>query len=679
MRRVSKRIAVVTAVAFGFTVAAPVGAVRDPELPVSWLWDWVGQRPAWALPTPDVPKQKRGPGGSDGQVSADVTTEDGGAGRAPKPAAGTLEAYEPHVPGAERQVTPDADPGFDAETSDRDAKRSDARSDVFVNEDGSLTEKTYPRPVNFKAKDGSWQPIDSDLEERADGRLHASANSIDASVAAKVTATPATPEATEAPAAPEATESPEAPETPETPETPAVPAGAKLAEVKLPTGESVGYSLEGAAAVTPTVDGSTATYREILPLTDLELKTFGAGLKETLILRSAAAASSWTFPLALKGVTPFLDETGGIELRNADGKAVAWFPKGSMQDSKVDPHSGAPAESTGVTYRIIDQDGAPALRVEADRAWLDDPARVYPVRVDPTATTTTTGDVFVDNDSSTSNQNGDNLPIGTYDGGTTKARSFIHLDEFDDNGFKGKRITKAQLKLYLTWTYSCTVDRAFDVRASTEKWTVADLTTGGWPGPAYSGSIGSLTVADPGTACTNTGADRSKGKWVTVPLGIDTFDNWSKGATNFGLALTASETDSNAWKRFTSANYDDGQYRPVLELTYANNVAPQVDVRYPANNAVLPTLTPELLVKGHDSDKWPNKGLTYTYTVTSADGKSRDRHLARGVLGVDGAGRQAGVEHHVPVLGQGQRHGHLQCGYRVVCVHHRGAAADADQ
>src|SRR5690349_5773115 len=140
MRRVSKRIAVVTAVAFGFTVAAPVDAVRDPELPVSWLWDWVGQRPAWALPTPDVPTQKRGPGGSDGQVSADVTTADGGAGRAPKPAAGTLEAYQPHVPGAERQVTGDADPGFDQATSERDAERSDARSDVFVNEDGSLTE-----------------------------------------------------------------------------------------------------------------------------------------------------------------------------------------------------------------------------------------------------------------------------------------------------------------------------------------------------------------------------------------------------------------------------------------------------------------------------------------------------------------------------------------------------------
>ena len=37
--------------------------------------------------------------------------------------------------------------------------------------------------------------------------------------------------------------------------------------------------------------------------------------------------------------------------------------------------------------------------------------------------------------------------------------------------------------------------------------------------------------------------------------------------------------------------------------------APQIDVRYPANNSVVSTLTPELLVKGHDPDSWPAKGL----------------------------------------------------------------------
>ncbi|GAB1695070.1 LamG-like jellyroll fold domain-containing protein [Krasilnikovia sp. M28-CT-15] len=609
MRRAAGKIAVVTAVVFGLTVAAPVDAVRDPELPVSWLWSWVSQRPAWAKPDPAVPQQKRGPGGSRRPASTADTTAQGGAGRAPKQVAGTLDSYQPYDPNRDRKVTPDAELGFDAATSERDEDRSTARSDVFDNADGSVTTRTYSGAANYRGKDGKFQPIDPDLKKRSDGRLHMAANSLDASLATKAPAT------TEAPAQ-------AAPGTPADAPAKAPEAAAQLAALKLPTGESVGYTLDGAAPVTPTIDGNTATYPGILPQTDLEMQTFDAGFKETFVLRSKDAPSSWTFPLALKGLTPRVAEDGSIELRNTDGKAVAWFPKGSMQDSKVDPHSGAPAESGGVTYQLTERDGVTVLRVEADRNWLNDPARVYPVRVDPTATTGTTGDVFVDNDNSTTNQNGDNLPIGTYNGGTVKARSFIHFDEFDDNGFKGKRITKAVLKLFLTWTYSCTVDRAFDVRASTEKWAVADLTNGGWDGPSYSGSIGSLTVTDPGSACTNTGGNRSQGKWVSVTLNPATIDGWSKGNPNYGLALTASETDSNAWKRFTSANYDSGSHKPVLELTYANNVAPQVDVRYPANNSVVNSLTPELLVKGHDSDNWPNQGLTYVYTVLSADGKT---------------------------------------------------------
>jgi hypothetical protein len=116
-----------------------------------------------------------------------------------------------------------------------------------------------------------------------------------------------------------------------------------------------------------------------------------AGIKETLVLRSPDAPSSWTFPLVLSGLTPRLTGTGTVELLDTAGTAVAWFPHGHMQDSNVDPHSGSPAESTGVTFRLETQDGMPVLRVDADQAWLHDPARVYPVRVDPTTTTGTTG------------------------------------------------------------------------------------------------------------------------------------------------------------------------------------------------------------------------------------------------------------------------------------------------
>ncbi|MBM0237169.1 VCBS repeat-containing protein [Micromonospora sp. ATA32] len=154
---------------------------------------------------------------------------------------------------------------------------------------------------------------------------------------------------------------------------------------------------------------------------------------------------------------------------------------------------------------------------------------------------------------------------------------------------------------------------------TTQSWTVADLSTASYPGPTISSSIGSLTISDNNPACTNSSADRTVGKWVTVPLNVDTFNDWSTGGANEGLALTASETDSYAWKRFTSANFSSGAYKPYVDFTYTNNVAPQVNLRYPANNAVVQTLTPELLSRAVDSDNWPAKGLTYNYIVKNAE------------------------------------------------------------
>jgi large repetitive protein len=625
MRRGLGRIAIVCAVFLGLTVAAPVGAVRDPELPVSWLWSWWSQRPAWAFGTPDVPRQGHGDGGPDDAGYADTKAR-GGTGRPFKQAPGTLGAYQPHDPATSAGGTGPAEEGFDPKTSVRDEDRSTQLSDVFTNADGTVTTKTYPRPVNFRDESGDWQKIDVNLKREPDGRLHAAANAMDTSVAAQAPVrTKATPQRVAPSSAPSAT-APSGTTPSPSASSPsggaAAAAPATLASLELPTGESVGYSLLGANPVTAAVSGNVATYPGILPETDLELETFDAGIKETMVLRSPQASNVWTYPLTLKGLTPRVDATGGIELLDKAGKAVAWLPKGSMQDSRVDPHSGAPAESTKVAFSLVQQDGGIALRVEADRAWLNDPARVYPVRVDPTATTGTTGDVMVDNDSDTNN-NGDNLPVGTYNGGTTKARSFIHLDDFDTD-IKGKHVTAATLKLYLTWTYSCDTDRIFYVRKATSKWTVADLTasTSIADSPSYSAAIGSLTVTDPGAACTNSGGDRSKGKWISVPLDAAAIDAWSKGDANYGLALTASETDSAAWKRFTAANFSSGAYKPELSVTYSTNVLPQVDVRYPANNSVSSTLTPELLVKGHDSDNWPGKGLTYVFTVLSADGKT---------------------------------------------------------
>ncbi|MEV4627811.1 LamG-like jellyroll fold domain-containing protein [Micromonospora sp. NPDC049523] len=611
MRRSGSRVlvrgALLVAVVFGLTVALPPGAVRPGgDFPLTWL-SWLTQRPAWsswsaAKALDGLPTQQRGPKTPPtGQVSAASTDAPGGAGRVPVPAPGTLPPYQPYEPPSTLKTT-DAE-GFDAQKSRRLAAKSDAGSDVYSNPDGSMTRRLYSGPVNYRAADGTWQPIDTNLERRSDGRLHTKANSLRVSVADPDEDANGRARGLAA-AGTAATDSSTVAET-------------ELVSVTLPTGEVFGYGLEGAADVEPVVTGARATYLEILPQTDVELHSVDSGLKETLVLKSPEAASSWVFPLRLDGLTAHLLPSGAIELRNVDNKAVASIPRGFMEDSKVDPQSGAPLQSPDVTYELITlAGGKTGLRVTASEAWLHDPARVYPVRVDPTTYTDTTADVFVDNDSSTVNTNGDNLAIGTYNGGAVKARSFIAFERWASDGLNGLRFKSARLKLYLSWAFSCSEHRPFYVHQVTGDWRVADLAVGGFPGPSIStNAIGSLTVTDNYPACQNTSGNRGVGKWVTVALNPATFDDWSTGGWNRGLALVTSESDNQAWKRFTSANALGGELRPYLELEYGANEPPQINGRYPENNAVVPTLTPELLGRGYDADNWPNKGLSYQFTV----------------------------------------------------------------
>ncbi len=585
-----RRTAIVVSIVVGLSVAVPAGAVPSGGgFPLSWLTSWLSQGRAWARSSvvTGLPRQPHGPDvGRSGYVSANATHAGGGAGGPAHKVAGGLDGYQPHEAGAATTATTGTH-GYDAKTSRRDATRSTARMDQYVNADGSVTRQLYQDPVNYQAADGTWQPIDTKLARGSDGRWHVGANSTKVSMRADAAAT-----------------------------------GDHLVSVTLPTGQTVGYDIQGGSVSSPAVSGDTATYRSVLPDTDLRLTTVAGGVQENLVLNSPQAASDWVFPLSLQGLTPRLASDGSVDLVDASGAVAARFPHGYMQDSKFNPQTGAMAGSGAVSFSLVTVDGSAALKVSADRAWLADPARVYPVIVDPTVSIYTNGDVFLDNDPDTTNTNGDNIAVGTYDSGTTKARSFIRFDNLSSNGVSGKRVTSASLKLYHTWSYDCLHHLPINVYRVLSNWDVNSLATAApsvFPGPSLSSSIGSLTITDNYPACLNTAADRTVGQWWSVPLGVSTFNDWTSGGTNYGLAIVATESDSYGWKRFTSANAS-GTYGPSLVLTYTDNVLPQVDTRYPNNNAVVETLTPELVARAHDPDGYPNKGLKYQFVVYDSTG-----------------------------------------------------------
>ncbi|WP_162602676.1 LamG-like jellyroll fold domain-containing protein [Streptomyces spongiicola] len=562
-----------TAAATGATLPA----LSMPEFSTSGLWEWANRSPL------DTPDQEGGTArGKSHSASSAATSEEGDAGREPGKGEGQLDPYERPVDEVEPATTgkvPGTAESFDAGTSERDAGKSTATSDYYVNADGSTTVRHYAGRTNFRSADGGWEPIDTDLVENEEGRLQERANSLGIEFAADA-------------------------------------ADQQLASIDFGKGRSLAYALRGAAKVRPSVaDNGTVTYAGVLPDTDVQLVPLAEGFKENIVLHSRDAADSWTFPLDVTGLTPRIADNGDVEFTDADGEVTATIPHAFMEDSDVDRRSGDPARSGAVAYALTTVDGRPALRLTADREWLDDPSRVYPVIVDPTitASNSTYTQSTIPGDHSTENQ----IKVGSYDSGTNKANSFLQFSSLSTT-LAGQKVSAAKLNVWALWSSTCTAT-PFSVHPVTQSWTPSGVT--GYPGPAYSTSIGSATVA-PGSSCTNTGGSTGVGVKMPVTLSTGWFDWVATGGSNHGLALTAPTGDGLHWKKFHSDNSATAGWRPSLELTYAPNTKPQVNAQYPPENFQANTLQPELLVYASDADKWPNATLTYTFEVYDADSGS---------------------------------------------------------
>ncbi len=588
--RFARRFSVLAVLLLAFTVAVPPGVVpANSHLPLAWIWSWLRTDPAAAESTPpDGPAQSHGPGDSAHDVPTSATRASGGTGRAtnqvkilPKGLQDLLARNNTRASAVKK--------GYDPSTSTKVASLSTANSDVYANTDGSRTRRMYGTTVNYQAADKSWRPIDTSLVRRSDGQLDMAANSVHLALAGQGSS---------------------------------FAAGATgLATVTLAGGQTVSYGLAGAAPAEPVVAGSQATYPNVFPGVDLQLTATEAGVKDTLVLRSADAPTSYLYPLRLNGLTAALTADGSISLTTAAGVVAGWIPKASMVDSILDPLSGEGAHSAGASYTLVQTSTGQAVRLDLDSVWLHDPGRVFPVLVDP-AVSGTSGDVYVDNDSSTtaSDQNGNNLAVGTYNGGTVKSRAFLQFNTFNAD-LAGYRVTGAHLNLFLTWAYSCSTYRPFFVSPVTSAWDVATLAGKSLsdPGvPGFGAAIGSYTDTSPGSACTNTGGDRSVGHWDVVSLDQATFNNWiTTPSTNYGLAITASESDSYGWKRFDAANYSAGSHKAYLTLDYSA-LLPQVNAQYPASGYQADTLQPQLTAAASDPDNFPQP-LKYTFTVYDSD------------------------------------------------------------
>ncbi|GAA4235731.1 hypothetical protein GCM10022254_43610 [Actinomadura meridiana] len=540
---------------------------------VAGAFGWLTGKPAphWGR----LPRQKSGTAaGRSHAASAAATRAGRGTGREPGHGKGELPGDKPGGRKVPRGRSGQGRVGFAQSTSRRIAAKSTATTDYYRNVDGSFTRKFAQSPVNYQDGHGGWQPIDTTVRQRNDRRWHERANVLDVSFAPKATDT-------------------------------------RLAQVDGDGGQQLAYGLLGAAPVTPTASGPVVTYAGVLPSTDLALWPTATGMKESIVLRSAEAGNIWTFPLKLKGLKLRKAADGSIELVDGSGKAAGRIPAAYAFDSKIDKRSGEGATTHAVTYGLTEVDGDPALTVTLDQNWLHAPERVFPVTVDPSYNNLLTwATTYVESGITPGDHSmEETIKVGSWDAGPHSANSFL---KFPRGGLDGSQVpvSAAHLELFDTWAATCTAER-FDVAAVTEDWSPSTAVS--YPGPSHGASIGNATPNVP-HACANTGADRMVGDVVTVTLSTATFNSWSTGGNDYGLALYASTADSLHWKQFNTAYAPKGT--PILALTYTGAMLPEVYGQIPPSGSRTDTLTPQLTAWG---SRDPNLAVTLKYRFRVLD------------------------------------------------------------
>ena len=462
---------------------------------------------------------------------------------------------------------------------------------VWQQPDGALSARTYSQPVNFKAADGSWQPIDTRLV--ADGKAGTVNRAGPFSAHFGNDA-----------------------------------AAASLVQIESPQG-SVSFHLNGAQTASDAVtapstqatgavsgDGSdTLTYAGALPGVDVRYQVLMHAVKEAIVLNHALSANTlpeFRFAVTAKGLTASTATDGTVQFADAKGVVAFAMAPGQAYDAN--------GESTSVSYTLVPSSdpNVSELSVSIDAKWLGDPARVYPVTIDPSLSQPEAfaADTYVANGSNANtnfyfySQWDSTLGEFVDNAGVATGVTYRSLQNFDLSGLTGAYIVSAHWHGY-AYAVSGTTPVALTLQPinSTSTWDPSTVTWNTQP------TLRTSTASSGGY---------SGAGWQSADIKT-WLQNYASGTwTNNGIEISG---PTNGRAQLAAAVNDDPHFSYV-DVTY--DAYPQVNHMSAGgqlNTWIANTSTPTLSAEVDDSDTtsglyahfevWNN---THTAMITGASG-----------------------------------------------------------
>jgi hypothetical protein len=396
------------------------------------------------------------------------------------------------------------------------------KSDIYANPDGTMTQRLYQQDENVPDGKGGY----TTAQGTADGFA---------------------PAATEIGA-----------------HLPSALSAGREATFAAPSGPSVSFGLSGFGSGKGSASDSDVSY-DLGGGQTLKYTFLVTGVEEQIVLASAPKSASWAFPLQTNGLTPTQGEDGSISLAGKDGAVELVIPAPQMWDSNIDPLSGDAVEGPASQTLSKAADGSWTLSISADQKWLADPARVWPVTVDPTtmeANNAYSSDSFVSSAYPTANYNVNYESdsgaftdhVGYFDGTTGTNWTFLN---YDISTVLGKHIITATWHGGWIHSYYPSTPTTYLLNPVDGPWDASTITWNNKP-----------PVGGPGSVL----GSAYQGEWTTSDV-TTMVANAAAGTPWYSLELDANDEGTTSWKKL-AAGENGISYASYIDISY--NTTPVV-------------------------------------------------------------------------------------------------------
>jgi len=333
--------------------------------------------------------------------------------------------------------------------------------------------------------------------------------------------------------------------------------------------QSVSFTYCGQELSAPLSLGDTALYLDPTGATTLQYQALSNGVKETLLLNTPTTKTSYDFRLDFTGLSLKQDK-GTWELIKEDG-SVAYV----LSDLVVSDSAEQEVACPNISWELLSSGKSSArFRATIDKSWLASSERVWPVKIDPSATISVAQDGYVSSGTPTTNYNTATTLQAGYNGTASGYnRSYIKFNALPS--LAGASIDSVTFSAYVTAhqerDFSNGAVTAILAGATTTSYlaqaSAAIPSTVTWnTKPAMSASIATASIA-------------SNSTWATYTITSALTGPLTTGAAFNGLVLYQSEsaTTSAMWNTFSSS---EGAHAPYMTITYSTKTAPITNLTY---------------------------------------------------------------------------------------------------